>query len=350
MANQNQFGKKVIGLTNKDKWTQRIVWAGLIGTGLYFWDMILPFLIRLTTNSIHLVAALAVLGGIVWVLTDPKLRILAKTYYYKTIQNLTRIMVKHDPIGVMRVYIQQLKVKYAEMDENANEIAGEKGKVDRLISDQFEEMQKEISMSKKATTMGEKGEAMVHQNQAGRLKSSNDKLKNMSNRMAKLQHFLKKLAKNTDLMIQDKENSLRSKEVEYNTLKAGHKALSNATAIFNGKGGQKEMYEEALKFLQDDMGMKMGQMDRYLEQSQDFMLKMDIESAIYDEEGAKLMDDMLEQDFTYLFEDPEDSFQKIASGEVSADDLLNNSSAEPQLVKTKKSKTISKSNASNPYA
>jgi len=358
MSNQSQFGKKKKGIINSftksEKVTQWIIWGGIATLGLVFWDRILPFLIRVTENTIHLLIAVGILGAIIFVITDPKVRTLAKAAYMKAISSLTRAFIKHDPIGVMRVYIQQLKGRQQEMDENADQVAAEKGKLDRIINDQFEEMKKEAAMSKKASSLGEEGEARVHKNQAGRLKSSNDKLKKMSNRMFKLQTFLKKLSKNTSLMIKDRENSLRTKELEYNTLKAGHKALSNATEIFNGKGSQKEMYEEALKFLQEDMGAKMGQMDRYLEQSQEFILNMDIESAIFDDEGAQVLDSMMDQDFNYLFEDPEDDFRRIAQGKASAEDLLNNSSAEPELVKTTRSASTSnkkaKSTNSNPYS
>jgi hypothetical protein len=357
MSNQSQFGKKPRGLkgfTKSEKWTQYILWGGIAALGLVFWDRILPFLIRVTENTIHLLIAVGILGTIIFVITDPKVRALAKAAYMKAISSITRAFIKHDPIGIMRVYIQQLKGRQDEMEKSADHVAAEKGKLDRIIADQFEEMKSEAAKSKKATSLGEKGQAMVHQNQAGRLKTSNDKLKKMSDRMHKLQSFLKKLSKNTSLMIQDRENSLRTKELEYNTLKAGHKALSNATAIFNGKGSQKELYEEALKFLQEDMGAKMGQMDRYLEQSQEFMLKMDIESAMFDDEGAKVLDSMLDQDFTYLFEDPEDDFQRIAQGQVSADELLNNTSAEPELIKTTKATPIKNTNtktksSDNPY-
>lgn len=355
MSNQQQFGKKtkLLSFTKNEKVTQWVVWGAIVAAGLYFWDMILPFLIRVANNTLHLMILLGIIGAIVFVYNDPRVRALVKAAYMKAIQSITRGFVKHDPIGVMRVYIQQLKGRFNEMEKSADDVAGEKGKLDRIIEDQFEEMKSEAAKAKKARAMGEEGQAMVHQNQAGRLKSSNDKLKKMSDRMFKLQAFLKKLSKNTALMIQDRENSIRTKEVEYNSLKAGHKALSNATQIFNGKGSQKELYEQALKFLQEDMGVKMGQMDRYLEQSQEFLLKMDIESAIFDDEGAKVLDSMLDQDFTYLFENPEDDFQRIAQGQVSVDELLTNSSAEPELVKTTKSSTTQQSNdnskKSNPY-
>lgn len=358
MSNQNKFDGKPKGLkqfTPNEKWTQYILLAGIAALGLYFWDKILPFLIRVTENSIHLLIALGVLGGIIFVISDPKVRALAKASYMRAISNITKAFIRHDPIGIMRVYIQQLKGRQAEMSENANDVAAEKGKLDRIISDQFDEMKHEAAKANKARSLGEEGQSMVHQNQAGRLKTSNDKLKKMSDRMFKLQSFLKELSKNTSLMIQDRENSLRTKELEYNTLKAGHKALSNATEIFNGKGSQKELYEEALKFLQEDMGAKMGQMDRYLEQSQEFMLNMSIDSAMYDDAGAKVLDGMLDQDFTYLFESPDKDFQKIAQGKATLEEMMSNSSPEPELVKTTRSKKVVNVNtktfkSDNPYS
>lgn len=328
--NKVQFKKssKLRKLTKGEKWTQRIIIAGAVTAGLVFWDKIIPFLIRITENTIYLVAALSVLGLFVFLITDPKIRALAKAGYMKAISSLTRLFVKNDPIGIMKIYMQQLKSRQREMEKDSNLVASEKGRVDRIISDQFEEMKIEIAKSRKSEEIGEIAKSKMHKNQAGRLKMSNEKLKKMSDRMFKLQIFLNKLSKNTSLMVQDRENSLRTKEMEYRTLKAAHKALSNATEIFNGKNSEKDLYEDALKFLQEDMGSKIGEIDNYLEKSQDFILNMDIESAIFDEEGEKVLDQLLNKDFEYLFQDPENDFQKITNGKHSADELLKDSKQE----------------------
>jgi len=153
MANQNQFGKKpkgLMGFTKSEKWTQWLLLGGIATLGLVFWNRILPFLIGVVENTIHLLIAVGILGAIIFVITDPKVRALAKAAYMRAISNITTWFIKHDPIGIMRVYIQQLKSRQNEMDENANQVAAEKGKLDRIISDQFDEMKSEAAKSKKA--------------------------------------------------------------------------------------------------------------------------------------------------------------------------------------------------------
>lgn len=339
MSKLQNFNKKASrSLSKNEKWVSRIFVALLAGTGLFFWDKILPFLIRVVQNTLHLGLLIAAVGALVFVITNPKTRSMAKLAYMKMINVITDSIIKNDPIGVIRITIQQMKSKHTMMEAESNAVAAEKGKIDLLIKNQYNEMQEYAAQAKIAKQRNEMGEYKVAINQVGRLKDSNDNLKDMSDRMYKLQMFLKKLSKNIKYLITDRENMLNSKEKEYAALKAGHKALSNATSIFNGKGYQKEYYDDALRFLNDDMGEKLGQLDRYLEQSQEFITTMDIKNSVLDQKGINVLDNMLEQDFDYLFEDPEEAFDKIAKGEATSSEMLE-APKEDMLSKLNKSKS-----------
>ncbi len=47
----------------------------------------------------------------------------------------------------------------------------------------------------------------------------------------------------------------------------------------------------AMEFIVDDIGMRIGEMERFMDVSADFMNNMDLENAMYEEKGLKALDD-----------------------------------------------------------
>ena len=78
----------------------------LIGGGLILYKY-LPYLISLTSNLVYLAGMLLVLGAIIYMVLDPRMRTLIG-YMYKSIMRwITGIFVTIDPIGILKNYIDK---------------------------------------------------------------------------------------------------------------------------------------------------------------------------------------------------------------------------------------------------
>ncbi|WCC44709.1 hypothetical protein PJW08_14115 [Tenacibaculum finnmarkense] len=80
------------------------------------------------------------------------------------------------------------------------------------------------------------------------------------------------------------------KEQERKAIRASHSAMKSAMNIISGNNDKKEMFDRALEAIADDVSMKIGEMERFMEMSNGFMDSIDLQNGIFEEEGLDLLD------------------------------------------------------------
>jgi hypothetical protein len=116
--------------------------------------------------------------------------------------------------------------------------------------------------------------------------------------MEKLLEILKRMRKSVKFLREDTADEIRVMEREYKSTKAAHGAMKAAQALLVG-GSAKDLYDEASEFLVEDIAMKMGEVETFFELSEDFMSKVDLQEAVWDEEGMAMLE-RWEQEGTLL--------------------------------------------------
>src|SRR5205807_5203536 len=92
--------------------------------GGYGFIQLLPFLIAAATDALHLGI---LIGGILvglFVLTDHRVRTLAKLIFQSTMRYLTGLFIELDPIGILKNYIAEMKKNLGVMDEQLGNLNG----------------------------------------------------------------------------------------------------------------------------------------------------------------------------------------------------------------------------------
>ena len=109
--------------------------TGIVGlalggaAGLYGLWKVLPYLITIAANTLHLMLLLAVIGVVLYMAFDPKVRTLI-SYIYKAIMRwITGVFIQIDPIGILKSYIEDLKENLRKMNK---QIASLKGQMRKL--------------------------------------------------------------------------------------------------------------------------------------------------------------------------------------------------------------------------
>lgn len=284
------------------------LFLGAIGVAIFwFWGKIVPFVLMTLTNTIYTVIAASILALIVYMFLDPNVRAFAWYLYKVSMRKLTSIFVQIDPIAIIKAYIGDLKNKRGEMNEQITTLKGQMGKLDRAISENENEIKNSLNRAQKAKDMSAQNPALINEvtlssREAGRLKASNDKLLPLKLKMEKMYQFLNKMYDSSGYLIRDMESEISSKEKEYAAIKASHSAMKGALSIINGDGNKKMIFDEAMEFLQDDMGRKVGEMERFMEMSTSFINGVDIQNGVYEDEAFKMLDAYNESDFTFLLD------------------------------------------------
>jgi len=91
-----------------------MLFLGAAAIGLY---KVLPFIISLLSNTLYAAGLLAVLGGIIYVILDPKFRTLVSYMYKSVMRGITGVFVTLNPITIIENYIRDMEEQREDMKQ-----------------------------------------------------------------------------------------------------------------------------------------------------------------------------------------------------------------------------------------
>jgi hypothetical protein len=145
-------------------------------------------------------------------------------------------------------------------------------------------------MASKAKETGKESIMVLKARKAGRLQESNMKLEDLYKRMEVLYRVLTKMYENSEIMLEDLQDQVVVKEQEYKAIKASHSAIRSAMSVLSGNPDQKYMYDMALEAMAEDVGQKVGEMERFMDMSKNIMDSIDLQNGVFEEEGINMLE------------------------------------------------------------
>jgi phage shock protein A len=270
--------------------TGGLVMAGLVLGGGYLLYQALPTLITLASNTLYLAGLLAALGALLYVVFDPKMRNLIWYVYKSVMRWITGVFVTIDPIGILKSYIEDLRGNLGKMNTQIGSLKGQMYKLSEMIKQNQRDIQNNIGLAGKAKETGRESIMVLKARKAGRLQESNMKLDDLYKRMEVLYRVLSKMYENSEIMLEDLTDQVVVKEQEYKAIRASHSAIQSAMSILSGNGDKKYMYDMALEAMADDVGQKVGEMERFMDVSKNFMDSIDLQNGVFEEEGMQMLE------------------------------------------------------------
>jgi phage shock protein A len=202
---------------------------------------------------------------------------------------LTGLFVQIDPIGILKSYIEDLKDNLGAMNTQISRLKGQMYKLSEMIRQNQREIQTNLGMASKAKETGKDAIMVLKARKAGRLQESNMKLEDLYKRMEVLYRVLTKMYENSEIMLEDLSDQVVVKEQEYKAIKASHSAIRSAMNILSGNSDKKYMYDMALEAMAEDVGQKVGEMERFMDMSKNFMESIDLQNGVFEEEGLDML-------------------------------------------------------------
>jgi chromosome segregation ATPase len=213
---------------------------------------------------------------------------------------ITGIIIEIDPISILKSYVEDLKKSHAEMDKQIGKLRGTLAELKRKIKENTATMESSMSIAKQAqkNMKNAKGEAqarmkaqvMLKTRKTGRLKDSNRTFQELHNKIEMIYRVLSKMHINCGVLIEDTEDSVEQKEIEWKTIKSAHGAMKSAMSIINGNQDKRAIYEQALDIMANDLDTKVGEMERFMEVSQGFLDGVDLQNGVFEEKGMELLE------------------------------------------------------------
>lgn len=263
--------------------------ALLLGLGA-LWNQILPTLISLANNTLYLGGMLLALTAIVYTVLDAKTRTLVAYMYKSLMRSITGVFVKIDPISILKSYLDDLKSNLHSLSKQIGALRGQMRQLKGLMDTNASEIKKNMGLAEQAKKKNDEKNITLATRKAGRLQDANGKYEELYKRMDVLNRILTKMYENSEFVLEDTQDQITVKEQEYLAIKSGHGAIRSAMDILSGDPDKKALFETAMETLADDVGNKVGEMERFMDTSRNLMASIDLQNGVFADEGLQLLE------------------------------------------------------------
>ena len=281
---QKSFWKRPEGVTGT------IFLIGLILGGGYLLYIGLPFLISLASNILYLSGMLLVLAAIIYMVLDPKMRNLISYGYRSVMRWITGIFVNIDPIGILKSYVEDLEDNLRKMSKQVGALRGQMRKLQDLMQTNQKEINNNMQLASMAKKQGKDNQMILASRKAARLKESNQKYQTLYNKMEIMHRILKKMYSNSEILLEDTKDQVKLKEQERKAIRASHSAMKSAMSVISGDPDKRAMFDQAMEAITDDVANKVGEMERFMEMSANFMESVDLQNGVFEEQGLAMLE------------------------------------------------------------
>jgi hypothetical protein len=270
--------------------TGAIFLGGAILGGGYLLFNFLPQILAFAQGTLGLAVVILALGAILYMALDPKMRALVSFMYKSVMRWITSLFVKIDPISVLKTYVDDLKGNLEKMGRQIGLLRKQMHQLKEVIFNNQKELKENLSLASDAKEDNKTDEMILKSRKAGRLKESNIKLEELYKKMEILYRVLDKMERNSKIMLEDIQDQVNIKERERIAMRASHSAMRSAMDIIKGDKDKRAVFDMALEAVADDVSKKVGEMERFMDISENFMKSIDLQNGIFEEEGLKLLE------------------------------------------------------------
>lgn len=270
--------------------TGAIFLTALIGGGAFLLINFLPQIIAFAQGLFGLVVIIAVLAAIIYVLLDPKARNLMWYMYKSVMRWITGLFVQIDPVGILKSYVEDLEDNLKKMGKQIGALRGQMRKIATLIETNQQDIDKNMQLASVAKRQGNDKQTVLASRKAARLQEANEKYQTLHQKMEIMYRILDKMYQNSEILLEDTRDQVKLREQERKAIRASHSAMKSAMSIISGDPDKRAMFDAALENIADDVANKVGEMERFMEMSANFMDSVDLQNGVFEEDGLRMLE------------------------------------------------------------
>ena len=317
---------------NKDVFKQKggtlgmIILAGVIALIAFN----LPAILAWVNSLLKLGVSLLALAALLYVVFDPKARLIFSTAYMLLIKKIMAAFVKMDPISILEASIAKMHRSIDKLEDAMSKLNGVRLKLADKIDEKKKELQDCFDRMKAAKKRGVDTEAELEKRQSIRINDLITEYIKLHDSSEKWYSSMSKIADMAKFTVQDAENEVENQKQKYALVKDAHNAFKSAMSVINGNPDDLALFNQAWSYTQEDMMNKLGEMDRVINTAGGLMDKIDVDKDVYQIKGDDLLKKYDELGIDGLFQklDPADK-KAFPVAELMSDDNV------PTTVKNK---------------
>src|ERR1035437_5753610 len=249
----------------------------------------LPAILVWVNTLARLVVTLAALAGFLYVLFDPKVRLIVSTTYMLIIKKIMAAFVKMDPISILEISIAKMHRSIEKLEDAMNKLNSVRLKLADKIEEKKGLLQDCFDAIKAATKKGFDIEKLKQERQATRIKGLIDEYTKLHDSSEKWYTSMNKIADMAKFTVEDAENEVENQKEKYAMVKDAHSAFRSAMSVINGNPDDLALFNQAWSFTQEDIMNKLGEMDRVINTAGGLMDKIDVDKEVFQIKGDDLL-------------------------------------------------------------
>lgn len=278
-----------------------VVLLGLVGAGGYLLYKFLPFINELLKNTISAIVLGSVLFALITIIMNDRFRNTVWYLYKGLMRWFTGLAIELNPIAILESYVEDIKKKIGSMEVQLQGLRGQIGKIAKKLDEKREEFKLEMGRAQQALKTGKTAEVALHNRQAGRLKDYIDKMDALHKKMEMMYKVLDKMKYYSGIMVKDTEMTVEIKKEEREAITKSHNVMKSAMNIIKGNDDKKVIFDQAMEYVVDDIGFKVGEMERMLEASNEFISSVDLDNGVYEERGMNMLQEFEQRGMDAIF-------------------------------------------------
>jgi hypothetical protein len=295
----------------------------LAGGALIVWSKLLPWLISLAANSLFLALILIVLGIVVFPFTQRDFRLKLTVGYKLFLKRLASFIIKTDPIGILKYTIAKGEDRLEMFEEQRSKLKQVLSNLKRKINEYSSQAKESMLAAKAAEKQQIKSQVYLNANQAGRLQGAATELSQVSTRLDALYSVITKISENAKVLLLDRKQEVSLMEDKWIAIRAAYSAMQSAMKALNGDKDERALFEEAADYVNNDLGMKIGEIEYMLEASETIMDSIDVRNGMFQEKGMKMLEEFEKKADSWLLVDNDNS-PKLQMSQTTGQVVSNN--------------------------
>lgn len=275
-----------------------IVLAGAVGTAVYFWSVIVPFLVDMVFDTVKLGIGIAALFAMFLVVTK------GQTFFWyigqRIFRSMASVFVNTDPIGIMQDYIKDTEHEAEKMGKDISDIEGGNELIKRKMSENAAKLREKLELASSAQHKGDTEMSETFADQASQLQDYNERLSPMATTSSNVLIVLQQIQKAAFRQIEKSKFEVGLLSDEFELVKRTSNAMKSAMNILRGDKDKKYFFDLASNAAANQMANKLGQIRQAMKYSQDYVKEMDIQNGVMSDKGKLLLDKYQKGDFSEL--------------------------------------------------
>lgn len=272
----------------------------VFGLGYLIYSSLAGILAFATSGTLGTVVSLLVLGLVVFMAIDKNTRTVFSYMFQSLMRWITNIFIKTDPISVIKRYVADLKANLTKMNRQIGQLRGQMHQLKEVIFNNKKAIDSNLSIANQAAQSNNQKQVVLQTRKAGRLQDSNLKLEDLYKKMEVMYRVLAKMYENSEILVEDVQDQVSVKETERKAILASSNAMKSAMSIIKGDPDQKAMFDEAMEAIADDVANKVGEMERFMEVSKNFMQSIDLQNGVFEEKGLEMLEQWEKESNSFL--------------------------------------------------